>query len=84
MKLLFALTATLLLASAPGLASAAEVHVDTHPNVVVYNGAAVTVVRRPHARVVVVRDADADCAVRTVRTWIDGRYVKRRVTYCGS
>lgn len=83
MKHVLAIAGALMLAAAPSLAPAAEVHVDTSRRVVVYDGDRVTVVRRPH-NVVVIRDGDADCTVRTVRAWVNGHYVKRRITYCGS
>ena len=81
MKTLFVLAATLSLALLPSVASAASVNVDVHRNVIVLPDEDVLIPRHT-ANVIIIDGDERDCAVRTARTWVDGRYVMRRVIRC--
>lgn len=82
MPKLFVLATALFALCTPGLAVAADVTVQTHRRAVVVTGDAVAVVARPQANVVIVTGPADHCTTRTVRTWVNGHYFKRRVTHC--
>jgi hypothetical protein len=84
MQKILAASLALALVALPTFASATEVRVDTHRRAVIVAGDNVAVIARPHSKVVIVDGPNDKCEMRTVRVWVDGHYVMRRVTHCAN
>jgi hypothetical protein len=81
MKTITAALCTIALAALPSIATAGSAEVDVHRHVIVLPDDDVLIPRHT-ANVIIIDGEHRDCDVRTVRTWVAGRYVMRRVVHC--